>query len=72
MAKVALNVLITGRGEKMQAQKLLNLLLLIKKIDDRLLFEIASCPRNFLIDYEDHVIVSVAKGEREWRLECQD
>jgi hypothetical protein len=55
----------------MQAKKLSNLLTLVKRLEDRVLYEIASCPTNLLIDHEDRVIVHVAKGEREWRLICQ-
>jgi len=58
-------------GETMQANKLVNLLSLVKRLDDRVLYEVASCPMNQLKDSEDRVIVHVAAGEREWRLECQ-
>jgi hypothetical protein len=56
----------------MQAQRLTNLLNLVKRLDDRVLYEVASCPMNLLKDSEDRVIVYVAQGEREWRLICQD
>jgi len=55
----------------MQANKLVNLLSLVKRLDDRVLYEVASCPMNQCKDSEDKAIVNVARGEREWRLECQ-
>lgn len=61
----------TIEGDEMQAQKLSNLLTLVKRLEDRVLYEVASCPVNLLRDHEDRVIVAVASGEREWRLECQ-
>jgi hypothetical protein len=56
----------------MQAKQLKNLLSLVKRLDDRILFEVASCPLSHCKDSEDRVIVYVAAGEREWRLECQN
>jgi hypothetical protein len=56
----------------MQAKKLSNLLTLVRRLEDRVLYEVATCPMNLLKDSEDRVIVYVAKGEREWRLICQD
>ena len=58
-------------GETMQAKQLVNLLSLVKRLDDRVLYEVASCPMDHCKDSEDKTIVNVAKGEREWRLECQ-
>lgn len=59
-----------GRNE-MQAKQLVNLIDLVKRLEDRILYEIASCPKNLLRDEEDRMIVQVAAGERAWRLECQ-
>jgi len=43
------------------------LLGLVRRIEDRVLYEIATVPQNLLNDYKDRVIVAVARGEREWR-----
>lgn len=56
----------------MQARQLSALLGLVRRLEDRVLYEIASCPDGLLQDQTDRVIVSVARGEREWRLICQD
>jgi len=61
----------TIEGDEMQAKQLVNLLTLVKRLDDRVLYEVASCPMNQCQDSEDKAIVNVARGEREWRLECQ-
>ena len=55
----------------MQALQLSGLLRLVRRLDDRVLYEIASCPIYFADDDTDRVIINVARGEREWRLECQ-
>lgn len=51
----------------MKAAHLQALLGLVRRVDDRVLYEIATCPQRLLRDYEDRVIVAVARGEREWR-----
>ena len=55
----------------MQARQMSALLRLVRRLEDRVLYEIASCPDNLLRDEMDRVIVTVARGERSWRLECQ-
>ena len=55
----------------MQARQLSALLHLVRRLEDRVLYEIASCPSNLLRDEMDRTIVTVARGERSWRLECQ-
>ena len=55
----------------MQARQLSALLHLVRRLEDRVLSEIASCPSNLLRDEMDRTIVTVARGERSWRLECQ-
>ena len=61
----------TRRGEHMQARQLSALLHLVRRLEDRVLYEIATCPNTLLRDETDRVIVTVARGERSWRLECQ-
>lgn len=56
----------------MLVQELSGLLRLVKRLDDRVLYEIATCPIEEARDYTDRAIISVAAGEREWRLECQN
>jgi len=55
----------------MKAKDLLNLFKIVKKLEDRVLFEVATCPFNLVTNEEDRTIIYVARGEREWRLECQ-
>lgn len=55
----------------MQAAQLSGLLRLVRRLDDRVLYEIATCPMEHVTDIDDRTIVYVARGEREWRLECQ-
>ena len=55
----------------MQARQLSALLHLVRRLEDRILYEIASCPNMLLLDETDRTIVHVARGERAWRLECQ-
>lgn len=40
---------------------------LVRRVDDRVLYEISTVPQHLLADYKDRVIVAVARGEREWR-----
>lgn len=40
---------------------------LIKRLDDTVLYEIATVPSVLLPSFTDRAIVAVAKGEREWR-----
>jgi len=51
----------------MTARHLKMLLALVKKLEDRVLYEIATVPQGLLSDFEDRAIVAVARGEREWR-----
>lgn len=51
----------------MIARELLLLLRLVTRLQDRVLYEIATTPANLLPDYEDRVIVAVARGERQRR-----
>ena len=51
----------------MNARMLRALLALVKKLDDLVLYEVATMPVGLQRDYIDRVIVAVAKGEREWR-----
>lgn len=51
----------------MQAGKLAALLKLVRRLEDRVLYEISSVPEYLLHDFEDRAIVAVARGEREWR-----
>lgn len=55
----------------MQARELSALLHLVTRLEDRVLYEIATCPMNLSIDEKDRTIINVARGERAWRLECQ-
>jgi len=43
------------------------LLNLVRRLDDRVLYEIATVPQGLLSAYTDRAIVAVARGEREWR-----
>jgi hypothetical protein len=52
----------------MNARHLKMLLALVRRLEDRVLYEIASVPQGLLSDFEDRAIVAVARGEREWRL----
>lgn len=61
----------TIEGDEMKAKQLVNLIDLVKRLEDRVLYEVASCPMDLLGDREDRIIVQVAAGERAWRLECQ-
>lgn len=51
----------------MKVSQLRALLRLVRGMDDRTLYEVASLPRLFMWDYQDRVIVAVAQGEIEWR-----
>ena len=51
----------------MPVGKLRALLSLVRRLEDRVLYEIASVPQSLLNDFEDRAIVAVARGEREWR-----
>ena len=51
----------------MPVGKLRALLSLVRRLEDRVLYEISSVPESLLIDFEDRAIVAVARGEREWR-----
>lgn len=51
----------------MPAVKLRALLALVRRLEDRVLYEISSVPESLLVDFEDRAIVAVARGEREWR-----
>lgn len=51
----------------MQASRLVGLLRLVRRLEDRVLYEISTCPEYLLRDFEDLAIVAVARGEREWR-----
>ena len=51
----------------MTAMKLQALLRLVRRLEDRVLYEIATVPEYLLRDFEDRAIVAVARGEREWR-----
>lgn len=55
----------------MKAKDLQVLLAVIGRIDDRVLYEIATCPLSLVKDEADRTIVNVARGEQAWRLECQ-
>jgi hypothetical protein len=52
----------------MKARELSLLLGLVRRLEDRVLYEIATVPQNLLRDFEDIAIVAAARGEREWRL----
>ena len=55
----------------MRARELSALLHVVKKLEDRVLYEIATCPMDLVTNEEDRTIINVARGERAWRLECQ-
>lgn len=55
----------------MQALQLSALLRLVRRLDDRIVYEIATVPLDLARDETDRTIVNVARGERSWRLECQ-
>lgn len=55
----------------MQAYLLKHLLGMIGRVEDRVLYEIATCPLELSRDEMDRTIINVARGERAWRLECQ-
>lgn len=55
----------------MQARQLSALLGLVRRLEDRVLYEIATCPLGQVTDEVDRTIIHVARGERAWRLECQ-
>lgn len=54
----------------MQAIKLRALLHMVQHMDDRVLDEIATMPPSMAKDHEDRTIVTVARGEQDWRNEC--
>jgi hypothetical protein len=49
------------------ARHLKALLALVRRLEDRVLYEVATVPEGLLTDFEDRAIVAVARGEREWR-----
>lgn len=51
----------------MTVRELSGLLRLVRRLDDRVLWEIATMPQSLARDYMDRAIVAVARGEREWR-----
>jgi len=51
----------------MTVRELRALLSLVRRVEDRVLYEIATCPQRLLTDFKDRAIVAVARGEREWR-----
>jgi len=51
----------------LKAHKLRALLALVRRLEDRVLYEIGTVPQELLLDFEDRAIVAVALGEREWR-----
>jgi hypothetical protein len=51
----------------MTVRELRALLAIVRRLEDRVLYEIATCPQHLLQDIKDRVIVMVARGEREWR-----
>lgn len=51
----------------MEARKLRELLTLVRRLQDRVLYEISSVPEYLHTDFEDKAIVAVARGERERR-----
>ena len=51
----------------MTVRELSGLLRLVRRLDDRVLWEIATMPESLARDYTDRAIVAVARGEREWR-----
>ena len=51
----------------MRNRELRLLLGLVRRLDDRVLFEVATVPMGLLSTYTDRAIVAVAAGEREWR-----
>lgn len=55
----------------MKARDLSALFRLVRRLEDRVLYEIATCPENLSRDETDRTIIRVARGERDWRLECQ-
>lgn len=55
----------------MRARELSALLSLVRRLEDRVLYEISTCPSNLTRDETDRTIIAVARGERSWRLECQ-
>ncbi len=69
MVIVEIGRLSRSEGSKAMAVSHLRLLLrLVTRLEDRVLYEIASVPQGLLSDFEDRAIVAVARGEREWRL----
>lgn len=54
----------------MQAQKLRALLHIVQHMDDLILDQIATLPASMMRDNEDRVLVAVARGEQDWRIEC--
>jgi hypothetical protein len=51
----------------MTARHLSALLTLVRRMEDRVLYEVATVPDRLLTDFMDRAIVAVARGEREWR-----
>ena len=55
----------------MQAKKLTALLHMVQHMDELVLHEIATMPEHMMKDSDDRTIVTVARGEQDWRTECQ-
>jgi len=51
----------------MPASHLSALLRIVRRLQDRVLYEISSTPQDLLYDFEDRAIVAAALGERQRR-----